>query len=154
MRPLPRNCSRSLRTRSSRFQVLVAVQLLTSLTVLLHSLAASFQLESILNSESILEAQMSSESGASIGTVHRRFACMGCTAHRGEPTFFNDYQSAATHYSRSIHCNKSMRGIKAVTVQLNTRPQHVGDGVAGAGGAPGVWRPQPAPSRRAAGAMI
>ena len=86
--------------------------------------------------------------------VHRRFACMGCTARRGEPTFFNDYQSAATHYSRSIHCNKSMRGIKAVTVQLHTRPQHVGDGVAGAGGAPGVWRPQPAPSRRAAGAMI
>ena len=87
-------------------------------------------------------------------TMHRRFACMGCTARRGEPTFFNDYQSAATHYSRSIHCNKSMRGIKAVTVQLHTRPQHVGDGVAGAGGAPGVWRPQPAPSRRAAGAMI
>ena len=50
---------------------------------------------------------------------------MGCTARRGEPTFFNDYQSAATHYSRSIHCNKSMRGIKAVTVQLHTRPQHV-----------------------------
>ena len=121
MRPLPRNCSRSLRTRSSRFQVLVAVQVLTSLTVLLHS--ASFQLESILNSKSILEAQMSSESGAS--TVHRRFACMGCTARRGEPTFFNDYQSAATHYSRSIQCNKSMRGIKAVTVQLHTRPQHV-----------------------------
>ena len=63
MRPLPRNCSRSLRTRSSRFQVLVAVQVLTSLSVLLHS--ASFQLESILNSKSILEAQMSSESGAS-----------------------------------------------------------------------------------------
>ena len=87
-------------------------------------------------------------------TMHRRFACMGCTARRGGPTFFNDYQSAATHYSRSTHCNKSMRGIKAVTVQLHTRPQHVGDGVAGAGGAPGVWRPQPAPSRRAAGAMI
>jgi len=47
---------------------------------------------------------------------------MGCTVRRGEPTFFNDYQSAATHYSRSIHCNKSTRGIKAVTVQLNTRP--------------------------------
>jgi hypothetical protein len=152
MRSLPRNWSRSVRTRSSIIQVLVAVQVITvtSLTLLLHS--ASFQLESILNSESILKAQMSSASGAS--TVHRRFACMGCTARRGEPTFFNDYQSAATHYSRSIHCNKSMRGIKAVTVQLNTRPQHVGDGVAGAGGAPGVWRPQPAPSRRAAGAMI
>ena len=51
----------SARTRSSRFQVLVAVQVLTSLSVLLHS--ASFQLESILNSKSILEAQMSSESG-------------------------------------------------------------------------------------------
>jgi hypothetical protein len=151
MRPPPRNSSRSVRTRSSIFQVLVAVQVLTSLSLLLHS--ASFQIDSILNSESILEAQMSSESGAA-AMVHRRFACMGCTVRRGEPTFFNDYQSAATHYSRSIHCNKSTRGIKAVTVQLNTRPQHVGDGVAGAGGAPGVWRPQPAPSRRAAGAMI
>ncbi len=150
MRSLPRNWSRSVRTQSSRIQVLVAVQVITSLTLLLHS--ASFQLESILNSESILEAQMSSASGAP--TVHRRFTCMGCTARRGEPTFFNDYQSAASHYSRSIHCNKSTRGIKAVTVQLNTRPQHVGDGVAGAGGAPGVWRPQPAPSHRAAGAMI
>ena len=134
----------------------MAVQVLTSLTLLFHSASFKFQHESILNSKSILEAQMSSESGAS--TVHRRrFACMGCTARRGEPIFFNDYQSsAATHYSRSIHCNKSMRGIKAVTVQLHTgtRPQHVGDGVAGAGGAPGVWRPQPAPSRRAAGAMI
>ena len=119
MRSLPRNWSRSVRTRSSIIQVLVAVQVITSLTLLLHS--ASFQLESILNSESILEAQMSSASGAS--TVHRRFACMGCTARRGEPTFFNDYQSAASHYSRSIHCNKSTRGIKAVTVQLNTRPQ-------------------------------
>ena len=84
--------------------------------------------------------------------VHRRFACMGCTARsggRGEPTFFNDYKSAAVHYSRSSRCNQSMRGIKAVTVQLNTRPQHIGDGVAGAGGAPGAWRPQPAPARRA-----
>ncbi len=152
MRSPPRNWSRSVRTRSSIIQVLVAVQVITSLTLLLQVHSASFQLESILNSESILKAQMSSASGAS--TVHRRFACMGCTARRGEPTFFNDYQSAASHYSRSIHCNKSMRGIKAVTVQLNTRPQHVGDGVAGAGGAPGVWRPQPAPSRRAAGAMI
>ncbi len=75
-----------LRTRSSSFQVLVAVQVLTSLTLLLHS--ASFQLESILDSKSILEAQMSSESGAA--TVHRRFACMGCTARRGESTFFNN----------------------------------------------------------------
>jgi len=67
--------------------------------------------------------------------------------------FFNDYQSAATHYSRSSLCNRSMRGIKTVAVQLNTRPQHVGDGEAGGGGAAGSWRPQPAPSRRA-GAMI
>ncbi len=47
-----------------------------------------------------------------------------CIARRGEPTFSNDYQSAATHYSHSIYCNKSTRGIKAVTVQLITRPQH------------------------------
>ena len=56
---------------------------------------------------------------------------MGCTARSngcGEPTFFNDYQSAASHYSRSSCCNKSMRGIKSVAVQLNTRPQYVGDG--------------------------
>ncbi len=148
MRSLPRNWSRSVRTRSSIIQVLVAVQVITSLTLLLHS--ASFQLESILDSESILEASMSSESGAQ--AVHRRFACMGCTARsggRGEPTFFNDYKSAAVHYARSSQCNKSMRGIKVVTAQLNTRPQHIGDGVAGAGGAPGAWRPQSAPARRA-----
>ena len=95
---------------------------------------------------------MPSESGAQ--ALHRRFACMGCTARSGgrsEPTFFNDYKSAAVHYSRSSQCtgNKSMRGIKAVTDQLNTRPQHIGDGVAGAGGAPGAWHPQPAPARRA-----
>ena len=143
MRSLPRNWSRSVRTRSSIIQVLLA--LTASLTLL-----ASFQLESILDSESILEASMSSESGAQ--AVHRRYACMGCTARsggRGEPTFFNDYKSAAVHYARSSQCNKSMHGIKAVTVQLNTRPQHIGDGVAGAGGAPGAWRPQPAPARRA-----
>ena len=94
---------------------------------------------------------MSSESGAQ--AVHRRFACMGCTARsggRGEPTFFNDYnlKSAAVHYSSSSQCNQSMRDIKAVTIQLNTRPQHIGNGVAGASGAPGGWRPQPAPARR------
>jgi hypothetical protein len=60
------------------------------------------------------------------GAVHRRYACMGCTAcsnGRCEPTFFNDYKTAAVHYSRSIHCSKSMRGIKSVAVQLDTRPQ-------------------------------
>ena len=147
MLSLPRNRSRSVRTRGSNFQVLLATALTASLTLL-----ASFQLESILDSESILEASMSSESGAQ--AVHRRYACMGCTARsggRGEPTFFNDYKSAAVHYARSSQCNKSMHGInlKAVTVQFNTRPQHIGDGVAGAGGAPGAWRPQPAPARRA-----
>jgi hypothetical protein len=30
-----------------------------------------------------------------------------------------------------------------------TRPQFVGGGEAGGGGAPGPWRPQPAPARRA-----
>ncbi len=149
MRPLPHNRSRSVRTRSSNFQVLLAtVTVLTASITLL----ASFRLESILDSESILEASMSSESGAQAVPVHRRFACMCCTARRGgrgELTFFNDYKSAAVHYSRSSQCNQSMRGIKAVTVQLNTRPQHIGDGVAGAGGVPGAWRPQPAPARLA-----
>ncbi len=45
--------------------------------------------------------------------------------------------------SGSSNCNKSMRGIKAVTVQLNTRPQHIGDGEAGGGRAPGAWHPNP-----------
>ena len=144
MRDLPRNRSRSVRTRSSSFQVLGAV--IGSFALLLHFLA-SFQLEYISDSESILEAPMSS------GAMHKRFACMGCAARRGEPTVFNDYHSAASHYARSSLCNKSMRGIKTVAVQLNTRPQHVGDGEAGGGGAPGPWRPQPAPTRRA-GAMI
>ncbi len=146
MRSLPRNRSHSVLTRGSNFQVLLATALTASLTLL-----ASFQLESsISNWEFILEASMSSESGAQ--AVHLRFACMGCTdcsGGRGEPTFFNDYKSAAVHYARSSQCNKSMHGIKVVTVQLNTSPQHIGDGVAGAGGAPGAWRPQPAPARRA-----
>ena len=137
----------SVRTRSSSFQGPIAA---LGAALLLYSLAGlQLELESNLNSESILQAPMASESV-------RRYACMGCTARgdgRGDPTYFNDYQSAATHYSRSIHCNKSMRGIKTVAVQLNTRPQYVGDGEAGGGGAPGAWRPQPAPFRRA-GTMI
>ena len=153
MRPTARSGSRSGRTRSSRFQVLIAARAGASLFALLVLLflGASLlllDLESNLNSESILEAPMAS--------VHRRFACMGCTARsngRGQPTFFNDYQAAASHYSRSSLCNKSMRGIKTVAVQLNTRPQYVGDGEAGGGGAAGAWRPQAAPSRRA-GTMI
>ena len=43
--------------------------------------------------------------------------------------------------------------IKTVSVQLNTRPQYAGDGEAGGGGAGGVWRPQPAPFRRAGAVM-
>ena len=142
-----RSCLHSGRTRSSSFQVLAVGG--AALTVLLFHFLASSQLEPNQNSESesILDAPMSS------GAVNRRFACMGCAVRRGEPTFFNDYQAAATHYSRSSHCNKSMRGIKAIAVQLNTRPQFVGDGEAGGGGAAGAWRPQPAPSRRT-GAMI
>ncbi len=150
MRPTARSGSRSGRTRSYRFQVLIAARAGASLLVLLLFLGASLllDLESNLNSESILEAPMAS--------VHRRFACMGCTAcsnGRGQATFFNDYQSAANHYSRSSLCNKFMRGIKTVTVQLNACPQYVGNGKAGGGGAAGEWRPQAAPSRRA-GTMI
>ena len=150
MRPTARSGSRSGRTRSYRFQQLIAPRAGASLLVLLLFLGASLllDLESNLNSESILEAPMAS--------VHRRFACMGCTARsngRGHPTYFNDYQSAATHYSRSSICNKSMRGIKTVAVQLNTSPQYVGDGEAGGGGAASAWRQQAAPSRRA-GTMI
>jgi hypothetical protein len=101
IRNLPRNQSRSVWTQSSSFKVF------GSFALLLHFIA-SFQLESVLDSESILEAHMSS------GAIHRRFAsgCMGCTAHSkgcGEPTFFNDYKSAAVHYSHSSFCNKSMR---------------------------------------------
>jgi hypothetical protein len=142
-----RPTARSGRTRSYRLQVLIAARAFASLLLFL-SASLLLDLESNFNSESILEAPMAS--------VHRRFACMGCTARsngRGHPTYFNDYQSAATHYSRSSICNKSMRGIKTVAVQLNTRPQYVGDGEAGGGGAAGAWRPQAAPSRRA-GTMI
>ena len=147
MRPTARSGSRSGRTRSYRLQVLIAARAFASLLLFLGA-SLLLDLESNLNSESILEAPMAS--------VHRRFACMGCTARsngRGQPTFFNDYQAAASHYSRSSFCNKSMRGIKTVAVQLNTRPQYVGDGEAGGGGAAGAWRPQAAPSRRA-GTMI
>jgi hypothetical protein len=44
-----------------------------------------------------------------------------------------------------------MRWIKSVAVHLDTvtRPQFVGGGEAGGGGAPAPWRPQPAPARRA-----
>ncbi len=76
---------------------------------------------------------------------------MGCMARGGEQTYFNDYQSAATHYACSQSCSKSIRGIKTVSVQLHTRPQYIGDGEAGEGGAAGVWCPQPAPSRRPGG---
>jgi hypothetical protein len=43
--------------------------------------------------------------------------------------------------------------IKTVSVQLNTRPQYVGNGEAGGGGAAVAWRPQPAPFRRAGALM-
>ncbi len=79
-------------TWSSSFQVLVAA-VLASLT-LLHHFISSFELESILDFKSILEAPMSS------GAVHQRFACMGCTARcygRGELTV-SDYKLATVHY--------------------------------------------------------
>ncbi len=147
MQPTARSGSCSGRTQSYRLQVLIAAWAFASLLL---SLGASLllDLESNLNSKSILEAPMAS--------VHLRFACMGCTASSngsGHPTYFNDYQSAATHYSCSSICNKSMHWIKTVAVQLNTRPQYVGDGEAGGGGAAGAWLPQAAPSRRA-GTMI
>ena len=144
MQPLARKISRSrlqsVRTRSSSFQVQVAFW---AAFTIFHHFLASLQLESNLNSESLLlDSPMAS--------VHRRYACMGCTALGGEPTYFNDYQSAATLYARSQSCSKSSRGIKTVSVQLHTRP-YVGDGEAGGGGAAGAWRPQPAPSRRPGG---
>jgi hypothetical protein len=55
-----------------------------------------------------------------MASVHRRYACVSCMARGGEPTYFNDYQSAATHYARSQSCSKSTRGIKTVSVQLHT----------------------------------
>ena len=57
MRGLPRNRSRSVRTRSSSFQVLADV--LASFTLFLHFIVV-FQLESVFDSESVLEAPMSS----------------------------------------------------------------------------------------------
>ncbi len=144
MQPLARKISRSrlqsIRTRRLSFQVQVAFW--AAFTILLHFLA-SLQLESNLNSESLLlDSPMAS--------VHQRYACI---ARGGEPTYFNDYQSAATHYARSQSCTKSSRGIKTVSVQLHTRPQYVqvGNGKADRGGAAGAWRPKPAPSRRPGG---
>jgi hypothetical protein len=145
MQPLARKISRSrhqsVRTRRSSFQVQVVS--CAAIFFLLHFLA-THQLESNLNSESILlDSKMAS--------VHQRYACMGCTARGGEPTYFNDYQSAAAHYARSQSCSKSSRWIKTVSDQIHTRPQYVGDGEAFGGGAAGAWCPQPAPSRRPGG---
>ncbi len=100
MQPLARKISRlrlqSVRTRSSNFQVQAAFW--AAFTILLHFLA-SLQLESNLNSEFLLlDSPMAS--------VYRRYACMGCTARGGEPTYFNDYQSAATHYAASMRAAK------------------------------------------------
>ena len=63
-----------------------------------------------------------------------RYACMGC---EGSPTFFNDYKSASIHYGRSKSCNRSNRGIKTISVQVNPSPQFVGDGEAGGAGGGG-----------------
>jgi hypothetical protein len=71
------------------------------------------------------------------------WAAQPAAAAAASRLFFNDYKSAAVHYSRNGQCNWSMHCIKTVTVQLITRPQHIGDGVARAGGAPGAWRPHP-----------
>ena len=47
----------------------------------------------------------------------------------GSRHFFDDYRLAASHwhYSRCSLCNKSMPGIKTVSVQVNTRPQYDDD---------------------------
>jgi hypothetical protein len=143
-RKISRSRLQSVRTRRPSFQVQVAFW--TASTIRLHFLA-SLQLESNLNSESLLlDSPMAS--------VHRGYACMGCTTRGGEPTDFDDYQSAATDYEHNQSCSKSSRGIKTVSVQLHTRPQYVGDGEAGGGGAAGAWRPQLAPSRRPGGNVI
>jgi hypothetical protein len=123
MRALPRN-HQSCRTRTA----LVACW--AALTLLLQLLASS-QLESNLHSGSdlVIDAPMSSDA------VRWGFACMGCTARSngcGQPTFFNDYQSATTHYLHSIHCNNSMCRVKSVAVQMDSRPHFVGSGEAGA----------------------
>ena len=143
MQPLARKISRSprlqsVRTRSSSFQVQVAFW--AAFTFLLYFLA-SLQLETKLNSEPILL-------DSPTASVHWHYACMDCTASGGGPTYFNDYQSAATHFPRSQSCSKSSRGIKTVSVQLHTSLQCIGNGEAGGGGAAGACRPQPAPSRR------
>ncbi len=91
---------------------------------LLATQAGSSQLNSNLISEPVVEAP--------------RVQASDCASVK----FCSDYQSVATQYSRNSHCNKSMRWIKTVPVQLNTRPRYVGDGEAGGGGAAGTWRPQ------------
>ncbi len=84
-----------------------------------------------------------------MASVHQLYACMGCTARGGKPTYFNDYQSAATHYARSQSWlqqiqSRDQDGLRSAHI----RQQYIGDGKAGGGGAAGAWRPQPAPSRR------
>ncbi len=138
----PRVCMHDLPRHHRSRQTRTALIACGFAPTLLLQLLTSFQLESNLNSWSdvLLFTPMSS------GAVHRRYACMGCTAHsngRGEPTFFNDYQLAATHYLHSIHCNKSMRWIKSVAVHLDTRPHSL------AAVRPEEAELQPAPACRA-----
>ena len=73
-----------------------------------------------------------------------RWVCMGChqpNQHGGPTSYFADYKAAACHYARAAQCNKSMRGLRTVTIV--SRPS---DRDAGGGGAVGPWppvRPQP-----------
>ena len=141
-RDLPRNRSRSVRTRSSTYW-------------LLQSAVSPFSYYTLSPVSNLNPYWTPSPYLKPLCHLELSISALPAWAAQpaGEPSFFNDYKSAVVHYSRSSFCNKSMRGIKAVTVQLNTRPQHVGDGEAGGGGAPGAWRPQPAPSR-STGVMI
>ncbi len=61
------------------------------------------------------------------------------------PTWNLKLEDATWNLKMQQFFNKSMRCIKAVTVELNKRLHHVGDGEAGGGGGPGAWLRQPAP---------
>ena len=48
-----------------------------------------------------------------------RWVCMGChqpNQHGGPTSYFADYKAAACHYARAAQCNKSMRGLRTVTI--------------------------------------
>ncbi len=87
--------------------------------------------------------------------------CICAAVHKFELEVTSNLKISTLHLKLgSSDCNKYMRWNRldqgsrfSAEQQSPLTAQHVGDGEARGGGAPGSWRPQPTPSRRA-GAMI